>query len=67
MIGRLEEEEDLEGQLTELEVEIERELEERRKRVRGPYARHASCSSQEDTPTSSPAPSGKKRATLAAF
>ncbi len=32
--------------MSELEVEIERELEERRKRLRGPYARLSSLSSQ---------------------
>jgi hypothetical protein len=46
VIVRLDEGEDLEREMSELEVEIERELEERRKRLRGPYARLSSISSQ---------------------
>jgi hypothetical protein len=46
VIVRLDEGEDLEREMSELEVEIERELEERRKRLRGPYARLSSVSSQ---------------------
>lgn len=63
--SRLEEEEDLEQEMTELEVKIEQELEERRKKMRGPYAKYSnspasspcgSSSAHEDTPTGSPAP-----------
>merc|ERR1719305_2274470 len=63
-LARLDEEEELEKEVTKLEAQIEKELEERKGKLRGPYAKLAreqrSSSSPENTlsdPSSSPAAS----------
>jgi len=63
-LARLDEEEELEKEVTKLEAQIEKELEERKGKLRGPYAklaREQRCSSSPENtlsdPSSSPAAS----------